>query len=224
MIENAAKLLTSLVTNDIAELYTERLCATMEKVVNYDGQIWLQKIIHCIEQLYSTGNKLLILPMSFQPNLLACSLSGSELIVNMIGKTRPAGSYSFMKKWLPNQAEEIKFPDGLVWCVFDNEQVVGKRQVAMTDNNTVPVSVITSNAYLEIDPQSEIQCQPELKPEASLFGETDVEPHFSYCCSVWGCCGVTEINQLQKLQNHAARIVTGSSFDTPGQPLIKRLG
>ena len=43
-------------------------------------------------------------------------------------------------------------------------------------------------------------------------------------CSVWCCCGVTEVNQLQKLQDRTARIVTGSSFDTPGQPLIKRLG
>ena len=40
-----------------------------------------------------------------------------------------------------------------------------------------------------------------------------VEPHFRYCCSVWGCCGVNEINKFQKLQNRAARIVTGSSFD-----------
>ena len=51
-----------------------------------------------------------------------------------------------------------------------------------------------------------------------------VEPHFRYCCSVWGCCGSTEINQLQKLQNRAARIVTNSSFDTPSRPLIERLG
>ena len=51
-----------------------------------------------------------------------------------------------------------------------------------------------------------------------------VEPQFRYCCSVWGCSGLTEINQLQKLQNRAARIVTGSSFDAPGRPLIKRLG
>ena len=42
-----------------------------------------------------------------------------------------------------------------------------------------------------------------------------IEPHFRYCCLVWGCTGVTENNQLQKLQNRAARIVTGSSFDTP---------
>ena len=51
-----------------------------------------------------------------------------------------------------------------------------------------------------------------------------VEPHFQYCCSVWGFCGSTEINQLQKLQIRAARIVTGSSFDTPSRPLIERLG
>ena len=51
-----------------------------------------------------------------------------------------------------------------------------------------------------------------------------VEPHFRYCCSVWGCCGLTEINQLQKLQNRAARVITGSRFDAPGLPLVKRLG
>ena len=51
-----------------------------------------------------------------------------------------------------------------------------------------------------------------------------VEPHFRYCCSVWGCCGSTEINKLQKLQNRAARIVTNSSFDSPSRPLIEELG
>ena len=28
-----------------------------------------------------------------------------------------------------------------------------------------------------------------------------VEPHFRFCCSVWGCCGVTKLHALQKLQN-----------------------
>ena len=63
-------------------------------------------------------------------------------------------------------------------------------------------------------------------PQASL--ETlytgIVEPHFRYCCSVWGCAGSTDINQLQKLQNRAARIITNSSFDTPSIPLIAELG
>ena len=51
-----------------------------------------------------------------------------------------------------------------------------------------------------------------------------VEPHFRYCCSVWGCAGTTEITRLQKLQNRAARIVTNSSFDTPSNQLIEKLG
>ena len=51
-----------------------------------------------------------------------------------------------------------------------------------------------------------------------------VEPHFRYCCSVWGCCGATTINQLQKLQNRAARILMESSFNAPSGPLIKSLG
>ena len=41
---------------------------------------------------------------------------------------------------------------------------------------------------------------------------------------MWGCAGTTEINSLQKLQNRAARIVTNSSFDTPSNQLIEKLG
>ena len=41
---------------------------------------------------------------------------------------------------------------------------------------------------------------------------------------MWGCAGTTEINRLQKLQNRAARIVTNSSFDTPSNQLIEKLG
>ena len=51
-----------------------------------------------------------------------------------------------------------------------------------------------------------------------------VEPHFRYCYSVWGCCGKTDIDQLLKLQNRAARIVTKSGFDAPSRPLIGSLG
>ena len=51
-----------------------------------------------------------------------------------------------------------------------------------------------------------------------------MEPHFRYCCSVWGCAGSSEINQLQKRQKRAARIITNSSFDAPSRPLIEKLG
>ena len=50
-----------------------------------------------------------------------------------------------------------------------------------------------------------------------------VEPHFQLCCSVWGCCWVTKLQTLQKLQNQAAIIVMKSSFDTPSIGLIQKL-
>ena len=51
-----------------------------------------------------------------------------------------------------------------------------------------------------------------------------VEPHLNYCCSVWGSSGITRIESLQKLQNRADPIVTGSSYDAPFEPLCKDLG
>ena len=50
-----------------------------------------------------------------------------------------------------------------------------------------------------------------------------VEPHFRSCCSVLGCCGKTELNQLQKLQSRAARAVTNISYDAPSKPLLHKL-
>ena len=54
-----------------------------------------------------------------------------------------------------------------------------------------------------------------------------VQPHFDYCNSVWGCCGKTlasKLQKLQKLQNHAARILTYSNYDANADNLIKKLG
>ena len=51
-----------------------------------------------------------------------------------------------------------------------------------------------------------------------------VEPHFSYCCSVWGNCSKRTIDNLQKVQNRAARIVMNSGYDASAAPLIQSLG
>ena len=50
-----------------------------------------------------------------------------------------------------------------------------------------------------------------------------VEPHLRYCCSVWGACGGTRLQVLQKLQNRAARIMTNSSYDSSASALVKTL-
>ena len=51
-----------------------------------------------------------------------------------------------------------------------------------------------------------------------------VEPYFRYCCPVWGVCGITALDKLQKLQNRAARIVTNSPYNASALPTIRKLG
>ena len=49
-------------------------------------------------------------------------------------------------------------------------------------------------------------------PESSLKSPyfSIIEPHFCYCCSVWGCSG--SLLELRKLQNRAVRILTNSAL------------
>ena len=51
-----------------------------------------------------------------------------------------------------------------------------------------------------------------------------MDPHFRYCCPVWGVAGPSAINHLQKIKNRAARIITSSRYDAPSKMLIKQLG
>lgn len=49
-------------------------------------------------------------------------------------------------------------------------------------------------------------------------------PHFDYCALVWDNCSITLQNKLEKLQNKAGRIITGDSYDTPSDIVMKKLG
>ena len=51
-----------------------------------------------------------------------------------------------------------------------------------------------------------------------------IQPHFDYCNLVWGNCGKTLSDRLQKLQNRAARLLTSSSYDADAKGLIRQLG
>jgi hypothetical protein len=50
-----------------------------------------------------------------------------------------------------------------------------------------------------------------------------VQPHFSYCRSVWDNCNKTYAEKLQKLQNRAARVLTFPSYDTNADSLFEKL-
>lgn len=123
----------------------------------------------CIEQIYSARHRRLVLPLPFKQNLLAYSLSNSKLLLDFNGHVMSAGSYTYLKNWLSEKAgDELPVPHGVVRIVFDNDQVVGKRYTVKADCNTVPLSVITSHAYLSIG-ASDLQEYVQLKSKHWLF-------------------------------------------------------
>ena len=46
----------------------------------------------------------------------------------------------------------------------------------------------------------------------SFIYRSIIEPYFTYCCIVWDNISETHFVNLQKLQNRAARIITGASY------------
>ena len=47
-----------------------------------------------------------------------------------------------------------------------------------------------------------------------------VQPYFDYCNIVWGDCSKTRVDQLQRLQNRAARIITRADFSLRSRDLL----
>ena len=52
-----------------------------------------------------------------------------------------------------------------------------------------------------------------------------IQSNIDYCLTVWGLSAQKYIGQLQKLQNRAARVITGNfNRSTPSHLIIKNLG
>ena len=62
-----------------------------------------------------------------------------------------------------------------------------------------------------------------LVPQATLplIYQALIQPHFDYFYIVWGNCGITLQNKVQKLQNRAARVLTNSNYDADAGHLFE---
>ena len=50
-----------------------------------------------------------------------------------------------------------------------------------------------------------------------------VQPYFDYCSPLWDTCDKTLKDNLQTLQNRAARIIYGAHYDTRSKDILKKL-
>ena len=65
----------------------------------------------------------------------------------------------------------------------------------------------------------------EICPQSTLVTiyKSLILPRFDYCSAFWGCIGNGLSQKLEKLQNRAARIITGSSGDATSAPILHAL-
>ena len=47
--------------------------------------------------------------------------------------------------------------------------------------------------------------------------------HFDYCSLVWGNCNKTFREKIQKLQNRAARIISGDTYEVRSHEILNKL-
>ena len=57
-----------------------------------------------------------------------------------------------------------------------------------------------------------------------ILYNTLILPYFDYCCLVWNNCSITLKTNLQKLQNQAARFITGDTYDIRSKQILEKLG
>ena len=57
-----------------------------------------------------------------------------------------------------------------------------------------------------------------------LMYQSLVLPYFDYCSLVWRNCNETLKNKVQRLQNRAARVITGDTYDVRSVDVLNKLG
>ena len=178
-----AKELYPLLLNDIGNLRKEKL-GSVEQILEHSTASWTSStpipLVHllytlcgvdmetasesqivligkALENIYSCMNSKVVLPNHFIENLLCYSLTNCKSYLNFLSKRSPGGGYTYICNWLQNQSREpIKFLSGLVKCVFDNSQKIGKTHL-ISSTNKVPTSVITSQLWITFDKENSIQ-------------------------------------------------------------------
>ena len=158
--------------------------------------------------------------MSNDLNEIAAWLNVNKLTLNLL-KT------DFM---LIGSRQRIAALDGNIELSLSNTDV---RQVESTKCLGVNIDKnLTWEGHLQSVKQkvsSNLRILKKVKPflnseNIDTLYRSIIEPYFSYRCLVWDSIGDTLSNSLQRLQNRAARIVTGAAYSKPSGEVFEELG
>ena len=119
--------------------------------------------------------------------------------------------------------------DSLTITINDNQgsQVTTAKSLGMTIDNKLDwsshIDKLTKKVASGIGAKTNKAPCPS-SHFASNISSSDSATFFDYCDIVWGNCGITLLNKIQKLQNRAARVLTYSNYDADAGHLFELLG
>jgi len=86
------------------------------------------------------------------------------------------------------------------------------------------ISAICKKVSPKIEMLRKLKCKLP-RDQICIIYESIIQPHFDYCISVWGHTSKNNITLLQRLQNRAARVITGVyDWNYSASKLVKSLG
>ena len=114
---------------------------------------------------------------------------------------------------------------------FSTFQRCSTTQHSLRPSGSFPILASPGNRITDIiclDIWKETSCHlshtGKLNSIAGPVYRSITEPYFSYCSLVWDSTGKTQSKQLQRLQNRAARIVTGLPYTVRSSQILELLG
>ena len=125
---------------------------------------------------------------------------------------------------LNNQTEELN-----IMVMNDNlENVNSIKYLGITIDTNLNWNQHVNNLCLKLSPKIELlrKLKHKLPTEQLITIYTSIiQPHFDYCLSVWGFTSKTNLLLLQRLQNRAARIITGKyDWNLSARNIVFELG
>ena len=158
---------------------------------------------------------LAVLKLWLQGNRLSLNVAKTEgMIIGSRGKLKNLASSDSVKPRFNIENDDIKMAEDTKYLGLqvDQQSKWSSQLASLTSKISRDIGILRySKTYV---PASTVR----------QMYKSLVEPHFRYCCPVWDNVGETSLTKLQKLQNRAARIVTGSRYDQSVLPLIRALG
>ena len=116
-----------------------------------------------VEHIYCARNSNYVSEFNIAAMAVAYAVSSSRLVVDILGRVGPGGSYTTLKQWMKaNSGEPLSAPQGVLAVAFDNEQRLVKNYLTR-HRGRVSVDIITNVVTCVLPESSDLNQREDFK-------------------------------------------------------------